>query len=50
MEIKIKMFNEGLITENKLLGSFQGWKAYAKWANSYKLREDFQNEIDKILF
>ncbi len=50
MERKIEICKKGLISNNKLMESFQGWKAYAKWANSYKLREDFQNEIDKILF
>ncbi|MEK6890614.1 MAG: RNA-directed DNA polymerase, partial [Nanoarchaeota archaeon] len=29
MEIKIKMFNESLISKDKLLESFQGWQAYA---------------------
>ena len=34
---KIELFKQGLITKEKFLESFQGWNAYAKWANSYKL-------------
>lgn len=39
MLMKIKQYKEGLMSYEKLLESFQGWQAYAKWANSYKLRE-----------
>jgi len=35
---KAEMFKQGLISKEKFLESFQGWNAYAKWANSYKLR------------
>ena len=27
------------LSKEKLLEIFQGWNAYAKWANSYKLRK-----------
>ncbi len=37
MERKIKMYKSELITKDKLNESFQGWQAYAKWADSYKL-------------
>lgn len=37
MEDKIKMFNSGKISFEKFLEVFQGWSAYAKWANTYKL-------------
>ena len=37
MERKVKMFNKKLITKDKLNESFQGWQAYAKWADSYKI-------------
>lgn len=40
MENKIKLFNEGKISYKKLLESFQGWLAYAKWANSYNLTKN----------
>jgi len=35
---KVEDYKEGKISKEKLLESFQGWNAYAKWANSYKLR------------
>ena len=45
MERKIKIFNKGLITKDKLFESFQGWQAYAKWADSYKLRENIKSKL-----
>ncbi len=47
MLIKIKLFREGLLPYEKLLESHQGWNAYAKWANSHKLREKVSNLIEK---
>ena len=38
MLLRIKEYKEGKFSYEKLLESFQGWSAYAKWANSYKLR------------
>jgi len=46
---KILSFKEGLMPYEKLLESFQGWDAYAKWANSYKLREKVSNSIEKAV-
>ena len=46
--MKIKLFKEGIITTEKLLESYQGWQAYAKWANSYRLMKQFLNQL--ILF
>ena len=34
-----QLYEEGKISKEKLLESFQGWQAYAKWANSFKLRK-----------
>jgi hypothetical protein len=34
MERKIKLLNEGKIGYEKFIEIFQGWEAYAKWANS----------------
>ena len=45
MLVKIKLFKEGKISYEKLLEGFQGWNAYAKWANSYKLRINILNKI-----
>jgi len=41
---KIRNYKKGNIIEEKMLEIFQGWNAYAKWANSYKLR----NKINKF--
>jgi len=47
MLVKIKLFKDGLMSHEKLLESHQGWQAYAKWANCYKLREKVSNLIEK---
>ena len=36
---KIRKYRKGEISKEELLESFQGWNAYAKWADSYKLRK-----------
>ncbi len=36
---KIKKYKLGRISKEKILESFQGWNAYAKWSNSFKLRK-----------
>ena len=46
MKMKIKIFNEGLISKDKLDKSFQGWQAYAKWADSYNLRNKIIKEVN----
>ena len=40
---KIEDYYKGLISYNKLLESFQGWSAYAKWANSFNLSNSILN-------
>ena len=39
MLIKINQYKNKQITKEKILESYQGWQAYAKWADTYKLRE-----------
>lgn len=39
MKRKIEMFKSGLMSQEKFSESLQGWSAYAKWANSFKLRK-----------
>ncbi len=39
---KIKAFKTGEMSEEKFLESFQGWEAYAKWADSYNLITNMQ--------
>jgi len=48
MKRKIEMFKQGLMNEEKFLESFQGWNAYAKWANSYKLRKKIFIKLDRL--
>ncbi|MCX6749330.1 MAG: reverse transcriptase/maturase family protein [Candidatus Pacearchaeota archaeon] len=45
MENKIKVFAQGKISPEKIKEIFQGWSAYAKWGNSYKLRNKIAPEI-----
>lgn len=42
---KIKGYKQGELSREKILESFQGWNAYAKWANSLKLRRKVVREI-----
>ncbi len=42
---KINLFKEDKITKEKFYEIFQRWNAHAKWADSYKLREEM---IEKI--
>ena len=39
MLLKIKKYRIGEISKAEMLDIFQGWNAYAKWADSYKLRK-----------
>ena len=50
MLIQIKLYKEGILPYEKLLESYQGWQAYAKWANTYKLREKISAEIKLIIY
>ncbi|MEX2017407.1 MAG: hypothetical protein WD876_02955 [Candidatus Pacearchaeota archaeon] len=42
---KIKKYKNGEISKERLLETFQGWNAYAKWANSFELRRKVVKEI-----
>lgn len=48
MERKIKFFSEKEINYTKIMGSFQGWQAYAKWGNTVKLRRKIAKEIYRV--
>ena len=41
IKLKIEEYHSGNLSYKKLNESFQGWNAYAKWANCYKLIENF---------
>ncbi|MBS3076796.1 RNA-directed DNA polymerase [Candidatus Pacearchaeota archaeon] len=45
MKIKIKLFEEGLLDFRSLSEVYQGWQAYAKWANTCKSRQKIKEEI-----
>ena len=45
MENKIKKYEKGLINDAEIQEIFQGWQAYAKWANSYKLIKRMNKDI-----
>jgi len=45
---KIDNYQENLISTEKMMEIFQGWNAYAKWANTYNLRKDVLARINKI--
>ena len=48
MERNINSFKKQKISSLKMCAIFQGWNAYAKWANTIKLRRKFAKEIYKI--
>jgi len=45
MDYKIEEYKKGKISKEKILESFQGWNAYAKWADSYNLRRRVVQKI-----
>ena len=44
---KIDSYKNTTISNEKILESFQGWQAYAKWANTIKLRKNILIQINK---
>jgi len=45
MFLKVERYKNEEISKEKLLESFQGWNAYAKWANTLKLRRGVVRKI-----
>ena len=43
---KIKLFKKGMVIHEKFSEIFQGWAAYAKWANSYNLIKNLKCSIN----
>lgn len=37
---KIRKYKAGEVSKEKIFEIFQGWDAYAKWADTYKLRKE----------
>ena len=50
MRKKIQIFKKGEIYFDSLFDSYQGWQAYAKWANTHKLREKIKRKIIDIIW
>jgi len=50
IERKINLFNEGEINYEKFFEIFQGWNAYAKWSNNYKLKKYLIKKISSFYF
>lgn len=48
MRKKISLYKEGMLNFSKIHDSYKGWRAYAKWAKTYKLREKIKKEIIDI--
>lgn len=45
---KILMLKNDELTKDKFAEFFQGWNAYAKWANTFELRKNLLVEINKF--
>ena len=43
---KIEEYKNDIISKEKMIEIFQGWQAYAKWANTYKLRKEIIKDIN----
>ena len=41
----VEKYKKGEISKENLLEIFQGWNAYAKWADSFKLRKSVVRKI-----
>ena len=44
---KVELFSKNKITYKKMTEIFQGWQAYAKWANTFGLRRIIAKEIQR---
>ena len=44
---KIMRYKKGELSKEKILESFHGWDAYAKWADSLELRRRIVSKIYK---
>ena len=47
-EIVTNLFKKGIIGFCTLFEIYQGWQAYAKWGNTFKLRKEILKEIAKV--
>ncbi len=49
ISFRIEQYREGKISKEKLLESFNGWNAYAKWANSLGIRRGILKRINALI-
>ena len=40
-----KLYEEGLLTQEKIQESINGWMAYAEWGDTYKLRKKLNENL-----
>jgi len=50
MKNRIKLFEKGVYDFSSLKNSFDGWRAYAVWADSFNLSSYFKETIIDILW
>ena len=50
MLLKVEKYRDCDISKEEFLESFQGWNAYAKWANTFKLRKKFMENLNCTIF
>ena len=48
MQKKIELYRKSVVTYKEIMTSHQGWKAYAMWSNSFKIRKGILRELYKI--
>jgi len=49
MFLKIEEHKQGKLSKEKFLESFQGWNAYAKWANTFNLIKKINPLLKNLL-
>jgi hypothetical protein len=47
MNFKIQQFKEEKLSQDKIIESFQGWNAYAMWADSLNVRIKLYSQISE---
>ena len=49
MTTNLDLFAKDLLNKEQILESFQGWNAYAKWADSYKARKRIASVMNYLI-
>ena len=47
-ERRMSLYKEGILSYKLFIEQLQGWFGYSKWANTYKLRKDLLDQIEKV--